>query len=75
MMENHKDSKAMSLFEEFCDVDTLQNRIELIDDVKDRLLMELGDSESEEERKTLTDWMISLSDMKEDLKKLRRAQQ
>ena len=27
MMENHKDSKAMSLFEEFCDVDTLQNRI------------------------------------------------
>ena len=39
------------------------------------LLMELGDSESEEERKTLTDWMISLSDMKEDLKKLRRAQQ
>ena len=57
MMENHKDSKAMSLFEEFC------------------LLMELGDSESEEERKTLTDWMISLSDMKEDLKKLRRAQQ
>ena len=58
MMENHKDSKAMSLFEEFCD-----------------LLMELGDSESEEERKTLTDWMISLSDMKEDLKKLRRAQQ
>ena len=26
MMENHKDSKAMSLFEEFCDVDTLQNR-------------------------------------------------
>ena len=50
MMENHKDSKAMSLFEEFCDVDTLQNRIELIDDVKDRLLMELGDSESEEER-------------------------
>ena len=64
----------MSLFEEFCDVDTLQNRIELIDDVKDRLLMELGDSESEEERRTLTDWMISLSDMKEDLKKIRRAQ-
>ena len=64
----------MSLFEEFCDVDTLQNRIELIDDVKDRLLMELGDSESEEERRTLTDWMISLSDMKEDLKKIRSAQ-
>lgn len=60
---------------DFCDVDTLQNRIELMDDVKDRLLMELGDSESEEERKTLTDWMISLSDMKEDLKKIRRAQQ
>ena len=48
---------------------------QLIDDVKDRLLMELGDSDSEEERKTLTDWMISLSDMKEDLKKIRRAQQ
>ena len=75
MMENYKDSKAMSLFEEFCDTDTLQNRIELIDDVKDRLLMQLGDSESEDERKTLTDWMISLSDMKEDLKKIRRAQQ
>ena len=75
MMENYKDCKAMSLFEEFCDTDTLQNRIELIDDVKDRLLMQLGDSESEDERKTLTDWMISLSGMKEDLKKLRRAQQ
>ena len=69
------DGKAVALLGDFCDVDTLQNRIELIDDVKDRLLMELGDSESEEERKTLTDWIISLSDMKEDLKKLRRAQQ
>ena len=69
------DGKAVALLVDFCDVDTLQNRIELIDDVKDRLLMELGDSESEEERKTLTDWMISLSDMKEDLKKIRRAQQ
>ncbi|MCI7599020.1 MAG: hypothetical protein SOY06_03645 [Prevotella sp.] len=67
------DGKAVALLGDFCDVDTLQNRIELIDDVKDRLLMELG--ESEEERKTLTDWMISLSDMKEDLKKIRRAQQ
>ena len=69
------DGKAVALLGDFYDVDTLQNRIELIDDVKDRLLTELGDSESEEERKTLTDWMISLSDMKEDLKKLRRAQQ
>lgn len=63
------DGKAVTLLGDFCDVDTLQNRIELMDDVKDRLLMELGDSESEEERKTLTDWMISLSDMKEDLKR------
>ena len=69
------DGKAVTLPGDFCDVDTLQNRIELMDDVKDRLLMELGHSESEEERKTLTDWMISLSDMKEDLKKIRRAQQ
>ena len=69
------DSKAVALLGDFCDSDTLQNRIELIDDVKDRLLMELGDSENDEERKTLTDWMISLLDMKEDLKKLRRAQQ
>ena len=69
------DSKAVALLGDFCDPDMLQNRIELIDDVKDRLLMELGDSENDEERKTLTDWMISLSDMKEDLKKLRRAQQ
>ena len=67
--------KAVALLGDFCDTDTLQNRIELIDDVKDRLLMELGDSENDEERKTLTDWMISLSDMKEDLKKIRRAQQ
>ena len=50
------DSKAVALLGDFCDTDTLQNRIELIG-------------------KTLTDWMISLSDMKEDLKKLRRAQQ
>lgn len=69
------DGKAVALLSDFCDVDTLQNRIELMDDVKDRLLMELGDSENDEERKTLTDWMISLSDMKEDLKKIRRAQQ
>lgn len=69
------DGKAVALLGDLCDVDTLQNRIELMDDVKDRLLMELGDSESEEERKTLTDWMISLSDIKEDLKKIRRAQQ
>ncbi len=45
------DGKAVALLGDFCDVDTLQNRIELIDDVKDRLLMELGDSESEEELK------------------------
>ena len=69
------DGKAVTLLGDFCDVDTLQNRIESMDDVKDRLLMELGDSENDEERKTLTDWMISLSDMKEDLKKIRRAQQ
>ena len=53
------DSKAVALLGDFCDPD----------------LMELGDSENDEERKTLTDWMISLSDMKEDLKKIRRAQQ
>ena len=57
------DSKAVALLGDFCDPDMLQN------------LMELGDSENDEERKTLTDWMISLSDMKEDLKKIRRAQQ
>ena len=68
-------SKPVALLGDFCDTDTLQNRIALIADVKDRLLMELGDSENDEERKTLTDWMISLSDMKEDLKKIRRAQQ
>ena len=44
------DGKAVTLLGDFCDVDTLQNRIELMDDVKDRLLMELGDSESEEEK-------------------------
>ena len=44
------DSKAVALLGDFCDPDMLQNRIELIDDVKDRLLMELGDSESEEEK-------------------------
>ena len=68
------DGKAVALLGDFCDVDTLQNRIELIDDVKDRLLMELGDSESEEERKPLTDWRISRSDRKEDVRKRRRAQ-
>ena len=44
------DSKAVALLGDFCDPDMLQNRIELIDDVKDRLLMELGDSEKDEER-------------------------
>ena len=55
------DGKAVALLGDFCDVDTLQNRIELIDDVKDRLLMELGDSESEEEMnkdfKMFLDWL------------------
>ena len=66
------DGKAVALLGDFCDVDTLQNRIELMDDVKDRLLMELGDSESEEERKKVTGRKVSLSPTKEEQQKRRR---
>ena len=64
--------KALALLHDFCDAEMLQNRIELIDDVKDRLLMELGESDDEDERRLLTDRMISLSELKEDLKQIRR---
>lgn len=68
------DSSTVSLLSEFCDTDSLTNRIELIDEVKDHLLEELGDTEDEKAKKWITDAMLSLHEMNMDLKRIRRAQ-
>lgn len=68
------DTAMVAQLSEFCDTDTLADRIEVISDVKDNLLEQLGGTEDEKEKKKLTDWMLALHDMSEDLKKMRRAQ-
>lgn len=68
------DEHAVSVLSEFCDVNMLTNRIELIDAIKDDYLMELGECDDEKERKSITDKMISLQELNMDLKKIRRAQ-
>lgn len=68
------DSATVTALTDFCDVDTLTNRIELIEEVKDHLLEELGDTEDEKTKKWITDTMLSLHDMDIDLKRIRRAQ-
>lgn len=69
------DSNTVSTLTEFCDMDTLTDRIGLIADVKDNLLVQVGSTDDDKERKKLTDWMLCLHEMGEDLKKIRRAQQ
>lgn len=68
------DSTMVAQLSEFCDTDTLTDRIEVIGEVKDHLLEQLGEADEEGEKKQLTDWMLCLHDMSEDLKKIRRAQ-
>lgn len=68
------DSGTVATLSEFCDVDTLTNRIELVDDLKDNLLEQIGETEDEAEKKKLTDWMLCLHDMNNELKTIRRAQ-
>lgn len=68
------DSATVSILTEFCDVDTLTSRIELVDELKDHLIEELGDAEDEKRKKWITDTMICLHEMNMDLKKIRRAQ-
>lgn len=58
---------------EFCDKDNLQNYIDLLGDVADYITDE-GDDSGGEMKKKLKDWVISLHDMKQELKALRRAQ-
>lgn len=70
------DADAVAVLTDFCENDTLANRIELIEDLNDNLLDQLGQTEDGEAatRKKLTDWMIALHDMKDDLRRIRRAQ-
>lgn len=68
------DAKTVTALSDFCDVDMLTNRIELIEEVKDHLLEELGDTEDEKTKKWITDTMLSLHDMDMDLKRIRRIQ-
>lgn len=68
------DSTMVSQLSEMCDADLLSMRIELIGEVIDNLIAQLGETEDEAERKRLTDWMVSLHDIGMDFKGLRRAQ-
>lgn len=68
------DSVTVSALSEFCDADSLTNRIEMVDELKDHLLEELGDTEDEKAKKWITDTMLSLHEMNMDLKRIRRAQ-
>lgn len=68
------DSTMVGQLSEFCDAETLTDRIEVIQEVNGHLLEQLGEADDESEKKQLTDWMLSLHDMSEDLKKIRRTQ-
>lgn len=68
------DSTMVSRLSEFCDAGTLTDRIEVIGEVNGHLLEQLGEADDDDEKKQLTDWMLCLHDMSEDLKKIRRAQ-
>lgn len=68
------DSTMVAQLSEFCNTDTLTDRIEVIGEVNGHLLEQLGEADEEGEKKQLTDWMLCLHDMSEDLKKIRRAQ-
>lgn len=68
------DSTMVARLSEFCDTDTLADRIEVIGEVNGHLLEQLGEADDDGEKKQLTDWMLCLHDMSEDLKKIRRAQ-
>lgn len=59
---------------EFLDKDALTDRIDLIDTVRDNLVAQAADAESERERKQLIDMNYSLLQLKTDLKTLRRLQ-
>lgn len=68
------DSDTVNVLTDFCDVDTLTNRIELVEEVKDHLLEELGDTEDEKTKKWITDTMLSLHEMNTELKRIRKVQ-
>ncbi len=68
------DQAMVDRLTEFCDKDNLQNYIDLLGDVADYITDE-GDDSGGEMKKKLKDWVISLHDMKQELKALRRAQQ
>lgn len=67
------DQAMVDRLTEFCDKDNLQNYIDLLGDVADYITDE-GDDSGGEMKKKLKDWVISLHDMKQELKALRRAQ-
>lgn len=59
---------------EFLDKDALTDRIDLIDTVRDNLVAQAADAESERERKQLIDMNYSLLQLKTDLRTLRQLQ-
>lgn len=59
---------------EFLDKDALTDRIDLIDTVRDNLVAQAADAESESERKQLIDMNYSLLQLKTDLRTLRQLQ-
>lgn len=59
---------------EFLDKDALTDHIDLIDTVRDNLVAQAADAESESERKQLIDMNYSLLQLKTDLRTLRQLQ-
>ena len=59
---------------EFLDKDALTDRIDLIDTVRDNLVAQAADAESESEHKQLIDMNYSLLQLKTDLRTLRQLQ-
>ncbi len=75
MRELTLNTAAMAAMAAFCEDDTLENRIGLIDDLGGVLLDQLartGDGE-DDKRKRLADWMVALRDMRDDLRRIRRS--
>lgn len=58
---------------DFLDRDVIENRTELLLEVNDYLLTQMGDAD-DAGRRQLTDWMLSLRELRNDLKQIGRTE-
>lgn len=63
---------SQTVVADFCDRDLLSTRVELLGEVMDYLMVQLGEADIEAERKRIVDLMLSLRDLRQDLKELGR---